>query len=281
MTDRSEWEGRVGRKWAEEWRRTDRSFAGLTERLLARVSELGPRQVLDVGCGAGELSLAVARAHSGAEVIGVDVSEELVSAARDRAAHLANASFEVADAASWTRAGFAPDLVMSRHGVMFFADPVAAFAQLAVVAAPGAHLVFSCFRDRSENGWATDLAALLPGAPAPEPASHAPSPFAFADPDHVADILDAAGWSEIGFEPVDFAYVAGVGKGGVDDAHSYFLSIGPAARAAAELDPEARAEFSARLRAHLESIADGGLVAMKAAAWIVSARRDRAAAKDI
>jgi len=272
MTDRNDWEGRVGRKWAEEWRRTDRSFVGLTDRLLARASARPIAHALDVGCGAGELALAIARGHPESEVIGLDISEPLIEAARERAAHLANVTFLLADAGDWRASQFAPDLVVSRHGVMFFADPVAAFANLAKGAAANARLVFSCFRDRGENPWAERIASFLPTGTILDAPPHAPGPFAFADRDRVERILFAAGWSEIAFEPVDFAYVAGSGEYAVGDALSYFLAIGPAAAAAAELDDSARANFIGKLRRYLGNNAQGSLVALPGAAWIVSAQ---------
>jgi SAM-dependent methyltransferase len=270
--ERSDWEGRVGRKWAAEWRRTDRSFSGLTDRLLARANAQPVARTLDVGCGAGEVSLALARSHPQAEVIGLDISEDLIEAARERAENLANVTFLVADAAGWRGSQFAPDLVVSRHGVMFFADPVAAFANLAKGAAPNARLVFSCFRDPAENPWAERVAAMLPSGVVPKTIPRAPGPFAFADRDHVQRILEEAGWSEVSFEAVDFAYIAGTGEDAVGDALSYFLAIGPAARAAAGLGEDARAQFVARLRHYLAAEAQDGLVALPGAAWIVSAR---------
>lgn len=268
-----DWQGRVGRKWAEEWRRTDRSFAGLTDRLLGAASARPFKAALDVGCGAGELSLALARGHAGARIVGVDISADLLEAACERGANLANVSFALADASTWDPEGFAPDLVTSRHGVMFFADPVAAFTHLGQIAAPGARMVFSCFRDPQDNPWAERVAALVPGS-SEEPADpHAPGPFAFADRDRVEAILTEAGWREPSFERVDFAYIAGTGDDPVEDALSYFLSIGPAARAAASLGDSDRAEFIAKLRRYLKNNADGSLVALPASAWIVSARR--------
>src|SRR5690606_32551346 len=145
----SEWLGQSGRSWAEQWRRTDRGFSMLTERLLRGTREFDFSSVLDIGCGAGELSLAIARGRPQCRVIGVDVSPPLIDAARERGAHHPDVTFELADAADWRPAEpFAPDLLVSRHGVMFFGDPVAAFTNLCDVAAPGASLLFSCFRER-------------------------------------------------------------------------------------------------------------------------------------
>lgn len=274
MTERSDWEGGVGRKWADEWRRTDRSFGGLTDRLIGCASAVPIGSALDIGCGAGELSLALARGHPGSEVVGIDLSEPLVAVARERGTHLTNVSFEIGDAGAWRRDGFTPDLVVSRHGVMFFAEPVAAFKNLADVATPGARLVFSCFRTRSENLWAEKIASFLPSGLVPEAAPAAPGPFAFADPDRVEHILSAAGWSGIGFEAVDFAYVAGSGQSAVEDAVSYFLAIGPAAAAAAELADSERATFLGTLRRYLSNNTQGPLVALSGAAWIVTARKN-------
>jgi SAM-dependent methyltransferase len=272
MTNLSDWEGRTGHKWADEWRRTDRSFAGLTDRLL-RMARNGPlRRVLDIGCGAGELSLALARDHPEITVDGIDVSEPLVAAARERGGNLANVRFTLADAAAWMPDDGPPDLLISRHGVMFFDDPPAAFAHLRAIADPGGRLLFSCFRDRRENPWASGIAELLPPGALSVPEPGAPGPFAFADPTHVERILAGAGWRDIAFEKVDFAYVAGAGHDPVGDALTYFLAIGPAAAAAAELAPDQRTGFIDRLERFLAERRDGSIVALPGAAWIVSAR---------
>ncbi len=274
MTDLAEWQGRVGRKWADEWRRTDRSFGGLTDRLLGQVSSRPFTNALDVGCGAGEISLALARGHTGSEIRGVDVSSELVEIACQRGERLANVSFECADVASWhPDRGFVPDLLVSRHGVMFFNDPVAAFRHLATIASDDARLVFSCFRDLSENPWADRVIDLLPAGWSQPPSSLEPGPFAFADQVQVRGILSEAGWTEILFEPVDYAFIAGAGEAPAEDALSYFLAIGPAARAAAELSEDERANFVGRLRRFLGKNVDRNLVAFRASAWIISAHK--------
>ena len=273
MTDRDEWQGRVGEMWAREWSRTDRSFAGLTDRLLGLASAGGFERALDVGCGAGELSLALARGHPGASVRGLDVSESLIDAARTRGRQLPNATFEIADASRWSpeAENERVDLAVSRHGVMFFDDPIGAFVNLLDASKPGGRLVFSCFRDRDDNRWASEIGRLLPGDTPPRP--NAPGPFSFAEKDRVRTILGAAGWREMHIEAFDYPYIAGAGDDCVGDATSFFLSIGPAAAAAAALSPEERQAFEERLRDRLEAFRDGSIVVMRAAAWLVTARK--------
>lgn len=268
----SEWQGRSGQSWAAEWRRTDRSFGMLTERLLQRTRDYAFQTVIDVGCGAGELSLALARGRPGADVVGVDISPALVGVASERGAHLPNAAFVVADAATWHPGGAPADLVVSRHGVMFFADPVAAFRNLHACAAPGAGLLFSCFREQAINPFMTEVARLLPPPPqSPDP--HAPGPFAFADSERVEAILRDAGWTDIGFEPFDFAMIVGAGEDPVAEAMAYFQAIGPAGRARDVLSAEEFARFQGQLRALAQQHFRDGVVALRASAWIVQAAR--------
>jgi SAM-dependent methyltransferase len=273
MTAREDWQGKTGEGWADEWRRTDRSFGGLTERLLARTREFPFRHALDVGCGAGELSLALARGHPHSRIIGVDVSPSLVDAARSRAENISNVEFELADAARWRPADdFTPQLVISRHGVMFFADSPSAFANLASIAADGAGLLFSCFRERAENPFFTEIGALLP-PPSGSPDPYAPGPFAFAEREHVESLLTDGGWCEIDFDPFDFAMIAGAGEDPIEDSMRYFQRIGPAAAALRELDEAERTRILSALRGVVTDHCRDGVVALRAAAWIVTARR--------
>lgn len=268
-----EWTGRTGESWAEEWKRTDRSFTVLTGRLLDRIRTLKFGQVLDVGSGAGELSLAIGRAHPEARVIGVDVSPQLVEVATQRGERLGNVSFVCADAATWTPLpGFAPDLIVSRHGVMFFDDPAAAFTHLAEISTPQAQLLFSCFRSPAENPFFTEVGGLLPPSALPPPPG-APGPFAFAETEHVAAILRAGGWRDFAFESYDFGMIAGAGDDPVADAVAYYCRIGPAARALRELLAEQREEFVAKLAALMATHRSEGIIALRAATWIVTARK--------
>ena len=272
--DTNEWTGRVGSAWAEQWRRTDRSFGQLTDRLLDP-GEVGCfAHALDIGCGAGELVQRLAETHPFFQVLGIDISAELLDIARARCAQLGNARFEETDAATWhAPADAKPDLLISRHGVMFFADPAAAFGHLRQQSAPGAQLRFSCFRARAENGWVTALMSVLPPQPPADPT--APGPFAFGDPSRVHSILAAAGWDKIELEPFDYPMTVGEGAGSIDEALGYLQRIGPAARAMAELPESERVLSAERLRAILARHQKNGVVSLPAAAWIVTARAPR------
>lgn len=270
MTTGVEWQGRVGQSWAQSWRQTDRAFAGITANLLDLIAQLPGETIVDIGCGAGELSLALARQRGRADVTGIDISQDLVETARQRAGEQPRLRFEQADASVW-QPERAPDLMVSRHGVMFFDDPVAAFAHLRSVCAPGARLAFSCFRSLALNRWASEPAAAV-GAAVAAPEGRAPGPFAFADRDYVTDLLGQAGWGEIQCEERDVAFVVGQGEDAVDQALAFFSRIGPTASRFSELEEEGRAIAQARLRELLETRLNRDLVAYPAAIWLCTAR---------
>ena len=272
MTGAQDWQGRVGQNWAAEWERTDRSFAALTPHLLRAIEAEPGARLVDIGCGAGELSIAVAKARPAAAVSGIDISEDLIKAARERAADLSALSLEVVDASAWQSTAGPVELFVSRHGVMFFDNPPAAFSHFAAIAAPGARMVFSCFRAAAENMWAAEIARLLPPAKPAAPAVFTPGPFAFADPDHVRTCLK--GWRDIRFAPLDFAYVVGSGTNPVADALSFFSRIGPAAAAIRTLSDYARTAFEHGLLDLVQSRCVGGRVCFPAAAWLVTASAD-------
>ena len=275
MTGASEWQGTVGRNWAAEWRRTDTSFSELTPHLLDAIAKEQGASIADIGCGAGQIALSLAAARPGARIWGVDISPDLVQAAALRASQAningANVSFHCVDASLWLPPA-PPDLLVSRHGVMFFPDPPMAFAHLAAISKPGARMVFTCFRKPHENDWATQIAGLLPAAQQTAPSAFPPGPFAFALPDHVRRCM--AAWRDHSFTPIDFDYIAGTGENAVAEALALFQRIGPAASALRDLPEPERAEMQARLRELVEAHHRDGRVAFRAAAWLVSATSD-------
>lgn len=270
MTTGAEWQGRVGHSWAQSWRQTDRAFAGITDHLLGLIGQLPGDTIADIGCGAGELALALARQRHHASITGIDISQELVDTANERAGGQPRVRFAQADAARW-QPEQAPDLLVSRHGVMFFDDPVGAFAHLRSISAPGARLAFSCFQSLGLNRWASEPAAAV-GVEVAAPEGRAPGPFAFADSGYVADLLGKAGWAGVHFEPKEVAFVVGQGDDAVDQALAFFSRIGPTASRFNELDEDTRVIAKARLRELLETRLSQGLVAYPAAIWLFTAR---------
>ena len=275
MTGASEWTGRVGGTWAREWEHTDRSFGSLTARLLNPAAMGDIFSDLDIGCGAGEVAIALAARNPEAAITGLDISQELLSVARERGSGFDNVAFREGDAARWTPDGSAdaPDLLISRHGVMFFDDPIGAFSHLRTIAAKRARLRFSCFRERAENEWVSLLQSITPSnSPPSDP--HAPGPFAFGEEKRVRETLSAAGWRDVALEPYDYAMVAGKGEDALDQAVAYFQRIGPAASAIADLTGAARDRAIEYLRAMLADHLSQDRVALPASAWIVTARGD-------
>jgi len=271
MTGKDEWEGRVGESWASEWQRTDLSFSNLTPRLVDRILGRDFTHAVDIGCGAGELAFRVAAERPDAEILGLDVSPALIEAARLRSGDYPNLAFELWDASQWSPAeGAAPQICFSRHGVMFFDDPVAAFANLHAAMAQGGFLTFSCFRSLADNPFFAQIGALLPKPETP-PDPHAPGPFAFADSERVGTILREAGWRDVAFERVDFAMIAGTGDKAVEEATVYFNRIGPAARAIAQMDEADRPPIREAIARFAADHHRDGEVSLPASVWIVSA----------
>jgi SAM-dependent methyltransferase len=276
MTTNFDWSGQVGDVWAQEWRRTDRSFAEFTPHLnraiLAAARDGG--RAIDLGCGAGETAIALATARPAFDVTGIDLSSELIAVARERGVGIANLAFRLGDTAALDP-GLAADLFVSRHGVMFFDDPVAALSAIRSAGSRDTRLVFSCFRDSALNPWSQLIDE--PAGNAAPPKAYAPGPFGFADPDLTADILAEAGWADASPVAVDYTYIAGAGPDPVADAVHFFSRIGPTARMLADAAPDDRADLLARLAKALADHETGGQIQFPAAAWIWTARAGGAA----
>jgi len=201
------WNGTAGEAWVSQQRLLDASFAGFEQLLVNEVAKAGARRVLDIGCGAGATTLAIARHLAAAgSCTGIDISAPLIEVARMRAAHeTGRADFLIADAQTHEFAGPEFDLAVSRFGVMFFEDPVAAFANLRGAMRAGGGLRAFTFRDVRENPFMTTAeraaAPFLPDVPPRRP--DGPGQFAFAHRNRVHEILSNAGWSAIDLQPRD------------------------------------------------------------------------------
>lgn len=270
--DQIEFWNRLGPRWVTYQESLDRVWQPLGDAAIGRAVVLPGEGVIDVGCGCGATALELAgKVGPSGSVVGIDVSAPMLARGRERAQALgvANLDFVLADASTYAFAGNA-DLVFSRTGVMFFRDPVAAFANLRRALRPGGRFVFVCFRDRELNSWWTvPLAAaatvIAPEAPTP---AHEPGPFSLADETRLRAILDGSGFVGVVCEPLDHDLMLG---GDVDSATDFCVNASAAARVLAaasdELRPRARKAISQSLARHLSSTG----VSLRAAAWIVRA----------
>jgi SAM-dependent methyltransferase len=266
------WNGRVGQRWAAQQERIDWNLAEVTEAVIPFARAKPGEHILDIGCGCGTATLMLARAvRPNGSVAGVDISAPMLAVARARAhSGQADIPFIEADASAYD---FQPtfDLVFSRFGVMFFADPFAAFANIHKAVAPKGRLAFVCWRSMPENMWAAAPFAaakhLLPPQEAPDP--YAPGPFAFADGARLTDILSRAGFHDVALTKFDGAMNMGDTAA---EAANEALNIGPLARAAAELDDAARAKILDVVATAMQKFATPRGIAPAAACWLVSAK---------
>ncbi|MGE0827893.1 MAG: class I SAM-dependent methyltransferase [Hyphomonadaceae bacterium] len=264
------WNARGGETWVELQERLDRQIAPFGLRALAALAPMRGEHILDVGCGCGETTLQIGDAVGEAgSVLGVDVSQPMLAVAARRAEGRRNVGFVEADAQtfSFPRARF--DALFSRFGVMFFADPPAAFANLRAALKPSGRLAFVCWRPLPENEWmAVPLAAARAALdPMPPPDPLAPGPFAFADAARTHAILERAGFKSIQISPFDELIPAAP----LEEAVAMTLRVGPLGAALREQPGKAGAVASRVREALAVHVRDGG-VSMKAAVWIVEAR---------
>lgn len=273
MSITPEWATRSGDAWAKRWPDIDRALADLATKLnpaIVGAAPPNPFRALDVGCGAGSTSFALVQTRADASITACDLSPALVRIAEDR---LASRPVRVLQGdAEVVAAREGPfDLIFSRHGLMFFADPARAFHSLRAAANAGASLVFSCFQDWGANPWASEVASAAVNRTL-EPPGREPSGFAFSDPDYVQEILRSAGWTDMEWRPVSFRYVAAGGETAVEQALSFLCEIGPASAVVRELAEQEVGSAVQRMRRVIERHFDGDTVEFAAAAWIWSAK---------
>ena len=274
QADLAYWSGTGGDNWAQQNDFTETMLAPVMAPLLAAAAAKPGERAADVGCGCGALAFSLAKAVGPqGRVLGIDVSRAMLDLARRLAPPGAKVEFVEADATThaFPRGGF--DLLASRHGVMFFADPARAFANLRSALKPGGRMAFSCFRASKDNPWAmTPLEAAYQVVPRlPKPGPEDPSPFAFADPARVERILGGAGFTEVTLAPHDLSFDI-AGGGGLDHSVGFMMAVGPVSRTLEKGDAATRAKVEAALRAGLAPYVKGKSIPLPAAIWIVTAR---------
>lgn len=262
------WNGPAGDVWVEAQEIMDRMLSPMSDIAISVASPKAGERVIDVGCGCGGTTLALAA--SGASVWGVDLSEPMVTRAKERSLEADNIAYSVKDAATAT---YDADhhLIFSRFGVMFFDDPIAAFSNLRTSLVTGGRLVFVCWQSPRDNLFMSVAGrAAQPFMPPPEQPQdpRAPGPFAFADPDWIQEILSTAGFSDIQITPQ--TPNMSVGKT-VDEAMYFQARVGPLARALSELDEATQEQAKQAVREALTEYETEEGVILPAAGWLVQA----------
>ncbi|MBB5399202.1 class I SAM-dependent methyltransferase [Paraburkholderia youngii] len=274
----ADWNGQSGERWVANQARLDAMVAVFGEAAIEAAAPAAGERVLDVGCGAGASSLALAaRVGPGGQVLGVDISAPLIRRARALAPQDTPVLFQVADASSAELPQGAFDILFSRFGVMFFDDPTAAFAHMRRALRPGGRVAFVCWRGAAENDWVRLPMGAIKGilSPSAPPDPEAPGPFSFGDRGRVARILTAAGFTDTAIAPFDASVPFGEGgtrDAAIDDAVKMTLEVGPLSRALADQPDDIRARASAAVRAVFAGLPGERSVMIDGAAWIVMAR---------
>lgn len=274
------WNGPSGRAWVDMQEPLDRLFRPFEALLADAVAASGATRVLDVGCGTGATTLAMAqRLGAGAGCTGIDISEPMLAVARMRAKRgNIPARFIHADAQHHVFEDGSFDALVSRFGVMFFDAPVDAFTQLRRAMRPGGEMHCIAWRGPQENPFMTAAeraaAPLLPGLPPRR--ANAPGQFSFADPQRVRRILEGAGWTDIAIEPLDVA--CAMPESGL---LPYVTRLGPVGLLLQQADGCLRKRIIEVVREAFDPYVRDGEVRFTAACWRIGARASAAAAKAV
>ncbi len=265
------WNGSAGRTWVESQQLLDQMLQPFEDLLVDALTGEWPDRVLDVGCGTGSTTLAIARRLGpNRRCVGIDISEPMLTAARARAATTSTPpDFVLADAQTYAFEPRTFDAIVSRFGVMFFPDPVQAFANLRRAAKSGARLRFVAWRSAAENAFMTTAeriaAPLLPNLPPRRPDE--PGQFAFADSERVRRILEESGWSEIDIRPIDVPCTMPE-----KDLTHYVTRMGPVGRVLQEAEPAVRTKLVEDVLAAVAPYIHGTEVRFTSACWMIVCR---------
>lgn len=268
------WNGPGGKHWTERQQLQDIVLSPVSEVLINRAAVKSGQTVIDIGCGCGATSFDLLReVGSAGRVTGIDISEPMLGRARELAPAGAPVDFVLADATVYPFPPARTDLLFSRFGVMFFAEPSESFANMRKALRPDGRLVFACWRTPRDNPWM--MLALqeaykhVPKLPEMKPDD--PGPFSFANEERVRRILGEAGFADVELERVDLSLDIATGRG-LEAAVETVLAIGPASRALENQPEEKIAAATQSIRAALAARQTGDAVPLGGSIWIVTAR---------
>jgi SAM-dependent methyltransferase len=266
------WDGPEGQHWAEHAERYESMGPAFWDALVAAVGIAPTDDVLDVGCGTGRSSRDAARLAPSGSVLGVDLSGPMLERARTAAERdgLTHLRFVQADAQVHPFPAAAFDVALSSFGAMFFADPAAAFANIAGSLRPDGRLGLLAWRRLDENEWLGSLrTALAAGRDLPSPPVGMPGPFGLADPEQVRELLRSAGLRDVALEAVDGPMRFGAD---VDDAFAFVSTLGMTRGLLHDLEPDVATAALTALRTELGDHETPDGVLLQGAAWVITAR---------
>ena len=271
-----DWAGEMGARWLASLDRFEGMIAPIGKALLAQAAYQPGERVLDLGCGGGATTLAIAQAvgPEGA-ALGLDIAPMLIERASARAAAAGSAArFVCADAATATLGEPPFDRLFSRFGSMFFEAPIPAFANLRTMLAPGARIDLAVWANPRDNAWMMEMMGVVRAhVEVPPAVPRAPGPFAFEDLGYLEEVLTGAGFT--GFEVAPYQGEQPVGGPGAtpEDATDFVLASMAAGRILAEQGEgvlaAARADLAAMFTRHHR---EGEGVMLGCKAWLVTAR---------
>ncbi|MGD0846654.1 class I SAM-dependent methyltransferase [Bradyrhizobium sp.] len=268
------WNGPGGQRWADRQQAQDILLKPIADTLIDRAKPKAGERIIDVGCGSGATSIAFAQqVGSSGHVFGIDISGPMLARARASAPKELPVVFALADATVYPFDPASFDLLASRFGVMFFAEPSRSFANMRKALRPSGRLAFACWREPRENPFfMAPLQAVYKHVPKmPQQGPEDPGPFSFASEARVHRILGEAGFTGIAMEPHNLALDVAIGRG-LDAAVQSALEIGPASRALEGHPADVRAAATNSIREVLSTFAKGETVPLPASIWIVTAR---------
>jgi SAM-dependent methyltransferase len=271
-----DWAGEMGARWLANLDRFEGMIAPIGAALLARAAYQPGERVLDLGCGGGATTMAIAQAVGPeGEALGLDIAPMLIAPAEERAADArSRARFVCADAATARIDGPLFDRLFSRFGAMFFPEPVPAFANLKAMLAPGARIDLAVWAHPRDNAWMMEIMGVVRAhVDVPPAVPRAPGPFAFEDLGYLEEVLTAAGFAGFEAEAYQGEQAVGGPSATPEEATAFALASMAAGRILAEQGEAvlaaARADLEAMFARHYRS-GEGVMLGCKA--WLVRAR---------